>query len=83
MCTVHRAVVCVCACTVTGKHRWSVVSSDAEAGSRDMMCPICREVMKPSDAQTHLILEFSQLKQLVNTYVPAAQNPFTDVDPAV
>jgi len=53
----------------TGHHRWSVASSDAEAGSREMVCPICRELLRPSDAQTHLILEFSQLKQLVNTYV--------------
>jgi len=50
-----------------GQHRWSVASTDAEAGCREMVCPICREMLKPSDAQTHLILEYSQLKQLVNT----------------
>jgi len=49
------------------RRRWSVASSDAEAGSREMVCPICREMLKPAEAQTHLILEFSQLKQLVNT----------------
>ena len=58
----------LCASYTAGQQRWSLASpSDAEAGSREMVCPICRDVLKPSDAQTHLILEFSQLKQLVNT----------------
>jgi len=52
-----------------GLHGWSVASSDAESGGREMMCPICRVMLKASDAQTHLIREFSQLKQLASRYV--------------